>query len=95
MYAQVILRTAEAKRATAVPPDAVDGAGDNQRLFLVDGGVVRIHKVQTGLQSPQFVQILSGVEVGDIVITGRHSDLHEGQKVQPRLTNPEAAGPPS
>jgi len=95
MYAQVVLRTAEAKSATAVPPDAVDGAGDNQRLFLVDGGVVRIHKVQTGIQSPQFVQILSGVEVGDIVITGRHSDLHEGQKVQPRLTNPEAAGPPS
>jgi RND family efflux transporter MFP subunit len=96
MYAQVILRTAEAKSATAVPPDAVDGTGDNQRLFLVDGvGVVRIHKVQTGIQSPQFVQILSGVEVGDIVITGRHSDLHEGQKVQPRLMNPEAAGPPS
>jgi RND family efflux transporter MFP subunit len=96
MYAQVMLRTAEAKNATAVPPDAVDGTGDNQRLFLVDGvGVVRIHKVQTGIQSPQFVQILSGVDVGDIVITGRHSDLHEGQKVQPRLTNPEAAGPPS
>jgi RND family efflux transporter MFP subunit len=96
MYAQVILRTAEAKSATAVPPDAVDGTGDNQRLFLVDGvGVVRIHKVQTGIQSPQFVQILSGVEVGEIVITGRHSDLHEGQKVQPRLMNPEAAGPPS
>ena len=96
MYAQVILRTAEAKSATAVPPDAVDGTGDNQRLFLVDGvGVVRIHKVQTGIQSPQFVQILSGVEVGEIVITGRHSELHEGQKVQPRLMNPEAAGPPS
>ena len=96
MYAQVMLRTAEAKNATAVPPDAVDGTGDNQRLFLVDGvGVVRIHKVETGIQSPQFVQILSGVEVGDIVITGRHSDLHEGQKVQPRLMNLEAAGPPS
>jgi RND family efflux transporter MFP subunit len=96
MYAQVMLRTAEAKNATAVPSDGVDGSRDDQRLFLVDsGGVVRIHKVQTGIQSPQFVQILSGAEVGDIVITGRHSDLHEGQKVQPRLTNPEAAGPPS
>ena len=96
MYAQVMLRTAEANNATAVPPDAVDGTGDNQRLFLVDGvGVVRVHKVQTGIQSPQFVQILSGVKVGDIVITGRHSDLHEGQKVQLRLTSPEAAGPPS
>jgi multidrug efflux pump subunit AcrA (membrane-fusion protein) len=91
-----MLRIAEAKNATAVPPDGVDGTGDDQRLFLVDrGGVVRIHKVQTGIQSPQFVQILSGAEVGDIVITGRHSDLHEGQKVQPRLTNPEVAGPPS
>lgn len=96
MYAQVMLRTAEAKNATAVPPDAVDGTGDNQRLFLIDGvGVIRIHKVRSGIQSPQFVQILSGAKVGDLVITGRHSDLHEGQKVQPRLTNTEAAGPPS
>ena len=84
MYAEVRLGTAEAREATAVPPEAVDGSGANQRLFLVDSnGLVRTRKVQTGLQSPQYVQILSGVQVGDVVITSRRSDLHDGQKVQP------------
>jgi multidrug efflux pump subunit AcrA (membrane-fusion protein) len=94
MYAQVTLRTEEAKNATAVPTDAVDGTGNDQRLFVVDsGGVVRIRKLRTGIQSPQYVQILSGAEVGDVVITGRHSDLHDGQKVSPRLVDSDAAGP--
>jgi RND family efflux transporter MFP subunit len=92
MYAEVKLGTAEAKSATAVPPEAVDGTGDNQRLFLVDSaGVVRTRRVRTGIQSPQYVQILSGVNVGDIVITGRHSDLHDGEKVRPLLANSDAA----
>src|ERR1035438_5807449 len=61
MYAQVTLGTAEARNASAVPPSAVDGAGDNQKLFLVDsGGVVRVRKVETGIQSPPYIQILSG-----------------------------------
>ena len=70
----------------AVPPEAVDGAGDSQRLFVVDtAGMVQTRKVRTGIQSPQYVQILSGVNVGDVVITSRRSDLHDGQKVQPLL----------
>jgi RND family efflux transporter MFP subunit len=86
MYAEVKLGTAEAMNATAVPPEAVDGSGDSQRLFVVDAaGMVQTRKVRTGIQSPQYVQILSGVNEGDVVITSRRSDLHDGQKVQPLL----------
>jgi RND family efflux transporter MFP subunit len=86
MYAEVKLGTAEAMNATAVPPEAVDGTGDSQRLFVVDAaGMVQTRKVHTGIQSPQYVQILSGVNEGDVVITSRRSDLHDGQKVQPLL----------
>jgi RND family efflux transporter MFP subunit len=95
MYAQVTLGTAQAMGATAVPPGAIDGTGDNQRLFVVDSaGVVRTRKVRTGIQSPQYVQILSGIDVGDTVVTGRLSDLHDGQKVQPLLANSDAAPAP-
>jgi RND family efflux transporter MFP subunit len=86
MYAQVTLGTADARDANAVPPGAVDGTGDNQKLFLVDrDGVVRVRKVVTGIQSPQYIQILSGATAGDVVITGSHSGLLDGQKVQPRV----------
>jgi RND family efflux transporter MFP subunit len=86
MYAEVRLGTAEAMNAMAVPPEAVDGSGDSQRLFVVDAaGMVQTRKVHTGIQSPQYVQILAGVNEGDVVITSRRSDLHDGQKVQPLL----------
>jgi RND family efflux transporter MFP subunit len=86
MYAEVQLGTAQAMNAMAVPPEAVDGTGDSQRLFVVDtAGMVQTRKVRTGIQSPQYVQILSGVNEGDVVITSRRSDLHDGQKVQPLL----------
>ena len=86
MYAQVMLGTAEAKNANAVPPGALDGTGDNQKLFVVDnGGVVHVRKAVTGIQSAQYIQILSGANSGDVVITGSHSGLHDGQKVQPRI----------
>jgi RND family efflux transporter MFP subunit len=89
MYAEVKLGTAEALGATAVPPEAIDGTGADQRLFVVDSnGAVRTRKVRTGLQSPQYVQVLSGVQPGDVVITGRRADLHDGQKVQPLLAAP-------
>jgi RND family efflux transporter MFP subunit len=95
MYAQVTLGTAEARNAAAVPPGAVDGTGNDQRLFLVDSdGVVRTRKVHTGIQSPQYLQILSGADVGDTVITGSHSDLHDGQKVEPRLPTADTTGAP-
>src|SRR5580658_9314045 len=67
MYAQVMLGTAEARNANAVPPGAVDGTGDNQKLFVVDrNGVVHVRKVLTGIQSPQYIQILSGASAGDV-----------------------------
>jgi RND family efflux transporter MFP subunit len=95
MYAEVKLGTAEARDATAVPPEAVDGTGDSQRLFLVDSaGKVQTRNVHTGIQSPQYVQILSGVNAGDVVITGRRSDLHDGQKVQPLLPTSNAVPAP-
>jgi hypothetical protein len=46
---------------------------------------VHVRKAVTGIQSAQYIQILSGANSGDVVITGSHSGLHDGQKVQPRI----------
>ncbi len=88
MFAEVQLDLAEAKQAIAVPVDAIDGTGENQRVFLVDrAGTVHIQKVKTGIASPSLVQVLSGVHEGETVITGRHSDLREGEQVHPLMAD--------
>lgn len=86
MYAEVQLSLAEARNAVAVPIGALDSGGSTNKVYTVDvSGVVHIRSVSTGIQSPQFVQVLSGVQPGETVILGSHSGLQDGERVQPHF----------
>jgi RND family efflux transporter MFP subunit len=87
MYAQVLLSLADAPDAIAVPVGALDSTGGSaSRVYTVDSaGTVHIRTVATGIQSPQFVQVTSGIEPGETVILGSHSGLQEGAHVQPHF----------
>jgi multidrug efflux pump subunit AcrA (membrane-fusion protein) len=41
--------------------------------------------VSIGIQNPQFVQVVSGIQPGESVILGNHSGLQDGEKVQPHF----------
>jgi RND family efflux transporter MFP subunit len=86
MYAQVQLNLADFPSAVAVPVGAIDGEGSAGKVYVVDAsGIVHVRNVRIGIQSPQFVQTLSGLEPGDAVILGSHSGLQEGERVQPHV----------
>ena len=86
MYAQVQLNLADAPDAVAVPVAAVDGTGKECKVYVVDSaGLVHVRAVETGIQNPQFVQVVSGIQPGEGVILGSHSGLQDGQKVQPHF----------
>jgi RND family efflux transporter MFP subunit len=86
MYAQVQLTLADSPKAIAVPVGAVDGTGNGSKVYLIDSaGVVHVRTVSTGIQNPQLIQIVSGLQSGDGVILGSHSGLQDGEKVQPRF----------
>ena len=86
MYAQVQLNLADAPNAIAVPVAAVDGTGKGSRVYVVDSaGLVHVRAVDTGIQNPQFVQVVSGIQPGEGIILGSHSGLQDGEKVQPHF----------
>jgi RND family efflux transporter MFP subunit len=86
MYAQVQLNLADAPNAIAVPIAAVDGTGNASKAYVVDSaGLVHVRTVSTGIQNPQFVQVVSGVQPGESVILGNHSGLQDGERVQPHF----------
>jgi RND family efflux transporter MFP subunit len=86
MYAQVELSLADAPHAAAVPIGAVDTRGSGSKVYVVDAsGIVHVRPVTTGIQSPEFVQVLSGIQPGEAVILGSHSGLQDGQRVQPHF----------
>ena len=86
MYAQVQLNLADAPKAIAVPVAAADGTGNGSKVYVVDSaGLVHVRTVSTGIQNPQFVQVVSGIQPGESVILGNHSGLQDGEKVQPHF----------
>jgi hypothetical protein len=52
---------------------------------------VEIRKVKLGLQTANEVEILAGVEAGEMVVIGNRAGLQAGQAVQPKVTAMSAA----
>ena len=83
MYAEVHLHLANRPNVMSVPVDAVDGLGTAvEQAYVVRGGTVHVIQVKTGLQTASRLEVLSGLQRGDQVVVGRHSELSEGEKVQ-------------
>jgi RND family efflux transporter MFP subunit len=85
MYADVKMAVQKSKGALTVPLDAVDDTTGSPQVFIVRDSVVHVVPVTTGLRTPQREEIRSGVRPDDLVITGRHAGLHDGEHVQPKL----------
>jgi RND family efflux transporter MFP subunit len=91
MYAEVHLHLADRPAALSVPLDGVDGLGTSaQQAYVVRDGVVHIVAVKVGLQTPNRIEILSGLQRGDNVIVGRHTGLSDGEKVDARSATYES-----
>ena len=68
-----------------VPLDGVEGLGGNaESAYVIRDGKVAVVAVTTGVQTPTRVAILSGLKEGDIVIVGRHTNLSDGETVNPQ-----------
>jgi RND family efflux transporter MFP subunit len=92
MYADVHLHLADRPNVLSVPLDAVDGLGTSvEQAYVVRDGVVRIATVTTGLQTPNRLEILSGIQAGDQVIVGRHTGLFDGEHVTAQPAGYESA----
>lgn len=85
MYASVILRLDHRDQALAVPVEAVSRkktctvfvVGNDQRM---EERVVRL-----GLETPQQVEVTSGVKENELVMIGSRTQVHPGQRVEPKL----------
>jgi len=58
----------------------------------VQGGQLHVTNIETGLQTPTRIEILSGLRSGDKVVVGRHSGLSDGEKVDAQPAGYEDSG---
>lgn len=74
-----------------LPVDTVYYSGGDAYLYLYEDGTVHQIPVEVGIYDSERVQILSGIDMTDEVITTWSSELYEGSKVQKSQAGDTAA----
>lgn len=95
MYANAEIIIEETK-GLALPQSAVTTDRNGSFARLVDGNVIRQVKVDIGIQDAGFVQVLSGVKAGDLVVAKAGAFVRDGDQIKPvPLANTTSTGTPS
>ena len=87
-FARVRFRGA-IRRSLVVPAEALRRHGQVTSIFVVEDGTAHLRLVQTGLEGPDGVAVLAGLEPGEIVITAPPPLLGDGQPVTITATRPQ------
>jgi membrane fusion protein (multidrug efflux system) len=88
MYTKVILQVNRQAQALAVPTQAIVN-GKSPTVYLVNQDQqIEERPVKLGLETPDKYQVLDGLQEGDMVVIGNHSEVKVGQKVDPQIIIP-------
>jgi len=86
MYASASLVLNDERNALAVPVQALARAEDSVTVLVIDKqNKLEERSVETGVETPDQVEILSGLNEGDLVVVGNRSQLQPGMAVQPKI----------
>jgi len=86
MYAEASLVLKEDRDVLAIPLQAVDRQQDRATVFVVDGnGRIQERQIQTGLETSDQVEFISGLQENDLVVVGNRTQLRPGATIQPKL----------
>ncbi|MGH9681259.1 MAG: efflux RND transporter periplasmic adaptor subunit [Candidatus Acidiferrales bacterium] len=95
MYATASIVLKQKRDALLIPVQAVDHQeGGGVTVDLIDKeNKVEVRPIQLGIQTPNRVEVLSGLEQGDQVVIGNRSQLRVGMIIEPKLISaPTAVG---
>ncbi len=85
MYAYASLTLDRKPDALAVPVLALIHSENQTKVLEVDsGGQIEEKPVTVGIQTPEEVEILSGLHLSDLVVVGQQAQLQPGEKVRPK-----------
>ena len=88
MLLQILLQK-QVLKTLVLPEVVLVPVEDKQFVFLVKDNQVELVEVKVGLRKPGIVQILNGLQVGDVVVTEGTLKLRNGSKVTFDSSNSE------
>ncbi len=86
MYANTAIQLEQHDNVLTIPEPAVIQDGNKTTVLVVDSDHrVQIRNIQIGLQGSNRVEVKSGLQEGDLVITGAQTNYQSGEVVTPKL----------
>jgi RND family efflux transporter MFP subunit len=86
MYAEATLTMNLKKGVVAVPPETINIEGDQRSVWVVDSADRVEHRsVTLGVETPNQVEVLSGLREGELVAAGDRARLQAGETVRPKI----------
>ncbi|HXB60984.1 MAG TPA: efflux RND transporter periplasmic adaptor subunit [Candidatus Acidoferrales bacterium] len=85
MYATVSLDVENHTNTLAIPTEAVINGATPSVYVVNSNGEIEQRPIQPGLETADEYEVLSGLQEGDLVVVGNHSEIQTGQKVQPKV----------
>ncbi|CUH95758.1 hypothetical protein P22_1838 [Propionispora sp. 2/2-37] len=82
MTATVTAANVSAQPSVYIPLSAIYQTGDTPNVWVINEGQVTLHPVKVGSFGDGKIQVLDGLQDGDIIVCAGVQKLHEGQKVR-------------
>jgi len=88
-YAEAVLTLNQRGDALVLPLQAIDHEGDRTSVDIVTpDDRVEARQVTLGMQTPNYAEVLTGLQAGDRVVVSDRTALKPGQQVKPQPTQP-------
>ena len=81
-YARVRARLSEIENAVSIPTEALIPEMEGEKVFILSNGKARERKVTTGLRTESHIQIRTGLNFGDTLLTSATLQLRDDLPVQ-------------
>lgn len=82
MFARVTLILEAGKESILVPETSIVPMGQDQFVFVLDDGKVKLTKLQTGQRRNGFVEVARGLETTSVIVTEGALKLRDGMSVK-------------
>ncbi len=81
MFSRVSFSTIEKTQAVIIPRKALMGSIKDPKVFVVNNNRAELRPVQAGLDAGTMLEIVSGINPGDVIVINGQNNLRSGTKV--------------
>lgn len=82
MTASVAVGSSASRQTVYIPLAAIYQTGDTPNVWVIQDGIVNLRPIKVGAFGDNKVQVLEGLQDGEVIATGGVQKLREGQKVR-------------